>query len=45
MSNYQKLCENLKDLKLTQISLKLDEYINKVNEGQISLVDGVCQDS
>ncbi len=33
MSNYQKLCENLRDLKLTQISLKLDEYITRVNKG------------
>lgn len=43
MSNYQKLCENLKDLKLTQIILKLDQYINKVNEGEISLVDALYE--
>lgn len=43
MNNYQQLCENLKALKLTQISLQLDEYINKVNEGNISLVDALCE--
>lgn len=43
MSNYQNLCENLKELKLTQISLKLDEYITKVNEGSISLVDALYE--
>ncbi|WP_206406649.1 IS21-like element helper ATPase IstB [Clostridium sp. ATCC 25772] len=43
MSNYQKLCENLKDLKLTQISLKLDEYITRVNEGNISIVDALYE--
>ena len=43
MSNYQKLCENLKDLKLTQINLKLDEYITRVNEGNISIVDALYE--
>ncbi|OOO61204.1 ATP-binding protein, partial [Clostridium tepidum] len=43
MSNYQKLCENLRDLKLTQISLKLDEYITRVNEGNISIVDALYE--
>lgn len=43
MNNYQKLCKNLKDLKLVQISLKLDEYITKVNEGKISLVEALYE--
>jgi len=43
MINYQKLCENLKDLRLTQISLQLDKYITKVNEGSISLVDALYE--
>jgi len=43
MNNYQKLCENLKELKLTQTSLKLDEYISKVNEDKISLVDALYE--
>jgi len=43
MNNYQKLCENLKELKLTQTSLKLDEYITKVNEDKISLVDALYE--
>lgn len=43
MSNYQNLCENLRNLKLTQINLKLDEYISKVNEGTISLVDALYE--
>lgn len=43
MSNYQKLRENLKDLKLTQMNLKLDEYITKVNESNISIVDALYE--
>lgn len=43
MNNYQQLCENLKYLKLTETSLKLDEYINKVNEGKMSLVDALYE--
>jgi len=43
MSNYQNLCENLRELKLTQTSLKLDEYISKVNENKISLVDALYE--
>lgn len=39
MNNYQKLCENLRELKLTQVSLKLEEYIVNVNNGKISLVN------
>ncbi len=38
MNNYQNLCNNLKELKLNQISINLDEYIDKVNEGKISIV-------
>jgi len=43
MNNYQKLYENLKELKLTQISLRLDDYITKVNEDKISLVDALYE--
>lgn len=43
MNNYQKLCENLKELKLTQTSIKIDEYITKVNENKISLVDALYE--
>ncbi|WP_279283714.1 ATP-binding protein [Clostridium caseinilyticum] len=43
MVDYQKLCENLKDLKLTQISLRLDEYITRVNEGNISIVNALYE--
>lgn len=43
MSNYQELRENLKKLKLVQVSLKLDEYITKVNESKISLVDALYE--
>lgn len=43
MNNYQKLCENLKELKLVQTSLRLDEYITKVNEDKISLVDALYE--
>lgn len=43
MNNYQKLYENLKELKLTQMSLRLDDYITKVNEDKISLVDALYE--
>ncbi len=43
MNNYQNLCNNLKDLKLNQISINLDEYIDKVNEGKISIVDALYE--
>lgn len=43
MSNYQELLKNLQELKLVQISLKLDEYITKVNEGKISIVDALYE--
>lgn len=43
MNNYQKLCENLRELKLTQVSLKLEEYILNVNDGKISLVDALYE--
>ena len=34
---------NLQDLKLTQMSLKIDEYITKINEDKISIVDALCE--
>lgn len=43
MNNYQQLQKNLHDLKLTQISLNLDNYITKVNEGEISIVDALYE--
>lgn len=43
MNNYQNLCNNLKDLKLNQISINLNEYIDKVNEGKISIVDALYE--
>ncbi len=43
MNNYQNLCNNLKELKLNQISINLDEYIDKVNEGKISIVDALYE--
>ncbi len=43
MNNYQNLCNNLKELKLNQISINLDEYIDKVNEGKISMVDALYE--
>lgn len=41
MSNYQNLRDNLNELKLTQIGLNLDNYIDLVNEGKISIVDAL----
>jgi DNA replication protein DnaC len=41
VSNYNKLHENLKELKLTQVALGLDEYIDKINDAKISIVDAL----
>ena len=43
MNNYQLLQRNLQDLKLTQMSLKIDEYITKIIEDKISIVDALCE--
>ena len=43
MNNYQQLQKNLNKLKLTQISLHLDDYINKINDHQISVVDALYE--
>ena len=41
MNSYQQLQENLRELKLTQISLQIDDYINKINDHKISIVDAL----
>ena len=43
MNKYQQLQQNLKDLKLTQMSLKLDSYIDKVNNHEMSIVEAMCE--
>lgn len=43
MNNYQELHNNLKELKLTQVSLKLDEYIEKINENKISVMNALYE--
>ena len=43
MNSYQQLQENLRELKLTQMSLQIDDYINKINEHKISIVDALCE--
>lgn len=43
MNNYQSLVNNLKELKLVHISLKLDDYINKINDEKISVVDALYE--
>lgn len=43
MSNYQKLLENLKHLKLNQTFLDIDEYIDKINNEKISIVDALYE--
>lgn len=43
MNNYQQLQQNLHDLRLTQISLKIDDYITQINEGKISVVDALFE--
>jgi len=43
MNNYQNLHNNLKDLKLAQFQVHLDDYINRVNENKVSLVDALYE--
>lgn len=43
MNNYQSLIHNLKELKLVHISLKIDDYINKINDEKISVVDALYE--
>ena len=43
MNNYQNLIRNLEKLKLTQIRLELDEYIRKINESEISVVNALYE--
>lgn len=43
MNSYQQLQENLRELKLTQMSLQIDDYINKINDHKISIVDALCE--
>ena len=43
MNNYQLLQQNLHDLRLTQMSLKIDDYITQINEGKISVVDALFE--
>lgn len=31
------------ELKLTQMSLQIDDYINKINDHKISIVDDLCE--
>lgn len=41
MNSYQKLHHNLDALKLTQFKVHLDEYINKINESKISVIEAL----
>ncbi|QGU00316.1 hypothetical protein SYNTR_1722 [Candidatus Syntrophocurvum alkaliphilum] len=43
MSNYQILHDNLKELKLTQMSIKLDNYLDQINDGKISVIDALYE--
>lgn len=43
MNNYQELHNNLKELKLIQVSLKLDEYIERINENKISVMNALYE--
>ncbi|MGL6106957.1 ATP-binding protein [Romboutsia sp.] len=40
---FQVLQRNLQDLKLTYMSLKIDEYIANINENKISIVDALYE--
>jgi len=43
MNKYQELQKNLKDLKLTQVSIRLDEYIEKINENKMSTIEALSE--
>ena len=43
MNNYQELNKNLKDLRLYQISIKLSEYIEKINENKIGVAEALLE--
>jgi len=43
MNNSQILYSNLKKLKLTQMSILLDRYLDQINEGKISVVDALSE--
>jgi DNA replication protein DnaC len=43
MNNYQILCDNLNELKLTQMAINLDKYLDQVNEDKLSVVDALCE--
>lgn len=43
MSRYQKLQENLEKLKLTQVRIHLDEYIDQINEQKMSITDALFE--
>ncbi|WP_028306898.1 IS21-like element helper ATPase IstB [Desulfitibacter alkalitolerans] len=43
MSNYQILYDNLKELRLNQMSIMLGQYLDQINEGKISVVDALYE--
>lgn len=43
MSRYQKLQENLDQLKLNQIKIHLGDYIDKINDGSLSVADAMYE--
>ncbi|MCT4545215.1 MAG: IS21-like element helper ATPase IstB [Vallitalea sp.] len=43
MSRYQKLLENLDKLKLTQMKIHVSDYIDKINDDKLSVVDALYE--
>jgi len=43
MSRYQKLQENLEKLKLTQVRIHLEDYIDQINEQKMSITDALFE--
>ncbi len=41
MSNYQNLYKNLEELKLNQIKLNIDKYIDKINNNEIGVLEAL----
>lgn len=43
MNNYQILYDNLNELKLSQMAINLDRYLDQISEDKISVVDALCE--
>lgn len=42
-NNYNKLINNLSELKLEQFKISIDNYLNLINEGSKSVIDALYE--